>query len=212
MGATSQAWQLALALALLLPLSVAAGAVRPMAMRKMQVCGRPAEPSASQSAARLVACLTFFPSEEGVPDRVEVRENRGSAGPRYSLYFIVGWPDWPKTAAKYPGYSPVPPDIFFSGANLIAEWVAGDRPVIQVFHIVKGGAKLVFERGARAGFEYWGDTILQNDAAIGADGNYHATTTKLWRWDGERYKLLATVPYGRRLFELGVLEQQRKIR
>lgn len=78
--------------------------------------------------------------------------------------------------------------------------------------MVKGGAKLVFNEGARGGFEYWHDVILRNDAAIGADGNYHATRTKLWRWDGERYKLLATVPYGQPLRELARLEAESKIR
>ncbi|MGH9397267.1 MAG: hypothetical protein ACRD18_10515 [Terriglobia bacterium] len=80
--------------------------------------------------------------------------------------------------------------------------------MIQVFQPINGGAKLVFERGARTGFEYWGNVILQNNAAIGTDGNYHATATKLWRWDGAKYDLLATVPYKQRLEALAKLEHE----
>jgi hypothetical protein len=164
------------------------------------------------SRGRLVECASLVPTEEGMPDRIEVRENSKSAGPAYTVYFVAGWPASPTVLTEYPGFSPSPPQILFAGSNLILEWVAGDRPVIQAFRLVKGGAKLVFNEGARGGFEYWHEVILQNDAALGADGNYHATTTKLWGWDGERYKLLATVPYGQRLRELARLEAESKIR
>lgn len=197
-----------LTFALLPPLSGVA--VQPMMLVKSQAQGGHTGFSISQSSGRVVDCLTIPFSEDGAPNRVEVRQNRVSEGPPYSVYFIAGWPDSPKTVAEYPGAEPSPPDMFFAGANLILEWVAGDRPVIQAFHIVRGGVNLIFERGARAGFEYWGNMILQNNAAIGTDGNYHATTTKLWQWDNKQYKLVATVPYDQRLYVLAKLESEGK--
>jgi hypothetical protein len=172
--------------------------------RQVLVPGRP----------RIIACLSLGdPPREGVPDKVVVLENPiPSKEPLFEIRFIENWRTSPRVVFVY-SESVTFNDFFLEGSDLlVTEWVGGDRPIAEVFHLVEGGAKLVFNEGARGGFEYWHEVILQNDAALGADGNYHATTTKLWGWDGERYKLLATVPYGQRLRELARLEAESRIR
>jgi len=100
-------------------------------------------------------------------------------------------------------------DIFWVTKDVVAsEWVGGDRPVVEVFHLVENGARMVFNEGARAGFEFWHTTILLNDAAMGTDGNYQATTTQIWKWDGNQYKLVTTVPYNRRIEALAKLSDE----
>lgn len=193
-------------LALLMAPSGLRGGPTAVSLLPLHAQGRHVDRGAPEPGGKVVDCLTLLPAEGGIPNRVEVRKNDGSTGPPYSVYFIADWPDSPKTVAEFKGLSPSPPDMFFAGPNLILEWVAGDRPVMQAFQPVKGGAKLVFERGARAGFEYWGNMILQNNAAIGRDGNYHPTTTAVWQWNGNQYKLLTTVPYAGRLNALAGLE------
>lgn len=160
--------------------------------------------------SHIIGCLPLFPSTDEAPNRVEVRQNANSTGPSYTVYFIGGWPNTPKTLYRYFEYWAGLVDMFFAGGrnNLVIEWEAGDRPVVQVFHLDANGARLVFSKGSRGGAEYWGGVILLDDAAIGSDGNYHFTATELWQWNGNQFKLVATVPYAQRLEALAKLEHK----
>ncbi len=120
------------------------------------------------------------------PDRVVVKQNfvRGGAVFGAEVDFIAGWPGSPRRVQAFR----VPyllNDMFFQlDGNLVTEWVGGDRPVVEVFHVGQGGVRLVFKHGSRAGPEYWDSSILINNAAIESDGNYHNTTTEIWKWEG----------------------------
>ncbi|MGH9396819.1 MAG: hypothetical protein ACRD18_08205 [Terriglobia bacterium] len=159
--------------------------------------------------SQTVGCLYVLESPLGVPNRVVVKENPAAPRrPLFEVYFIGGWPDSPRTLLVRPeGYTFV--DMFLvPGRILVTEWAAGDRPVVQAFRLVKGGAEVVFNQGARAGFEFWNNTILQSNAAIGPDGNYHTTTTQIWEWKGQQYQSVGTVPYAERLGALTRLSHE----
>lgn len=159
-------------------------------------------------ALRIVACQPLDSQVAGEPDRVVVKQKFTGTAPVFGAQvdFVAGWPDSPKTVQVF-RVQYLFNDMFFQpGGVLITEWMAGDRPVVEAFHLRKGGAKLVFSRGSRAAPEYWDNSILINNAALAADGNYRNTTTEIWHWDGERYRLVATVPYSDRLKALAKLE------
>ncbi len=157
---------------------------------------------------RTVACQMLGAVAGTAPDRVVVKQNfvRGGAVFGAEVDFIAGWPGSPCRVQAFR----VPyllNDMFFQlDGNLVTEWVGGDRPVVEVFHVGQGGVRLVFKHGSRAGPEYWDSSILINNAAIESDGNYHNTTTEIWKWEGRSYRLLATVPYRQRLEALARLE------
>lgn len=155
---------------------------------------------------REVACGTLVAGSQGGIDRIVVKaELYQEAILSGEVDFIADWPKAPKTVQVFRepwGFA----DMFLDVAgNIVTEWVAGDRPVVEVFHVINGRAARVFSRGARAGFDFWRDTILVNNAALGADGNYRDTTTEIWRWNGAAYKLIATVSHGQRLEALARL-------
>jgi hypothetical protein len=157
---------------------------------------------------RAIACAALLFNVPNGLDRIVVKAEflpTGYAGGG-EVDFVADWPRAPRTLQVF-----TIPTYFFGGmffdtaGNVITEWVAGDRPVVEVFHVENGRATLVFSDGARAGFDFWRDAILVNNAALGKDGSYHSTTTEIWRWNGTAYKLIATVPYKTRLEALARL-------
>lgn len=160
----------------------------------------PSETTDPGLTMRVVACQGLGPPGSKGINRVVVKQNfigDGSVSGA-QVDFIAGWPGSPKTVKVFTnayGFN----DMFFEPDVLVTEWVAVDRPVVEAFHVGKGGVKLVFSKGARGGFDYWNNVIMPINAALGADGNYHPTTVDLWEWDGEEYRLLETVPYDKRL-------------
>jgi hypothetical protein len=223
-----------IALALMLTVSGTLSAMQRDTASKAWEAMPPSALSATQPSGRLLACLTWEASKEGAPDRVEVRCGQGSmtvgcasggatdqvelrknpapVGPSYNVYFIGGWPDSPKTLSTYPEEWAGLLNLYWGGGedNLVIEWVAGDRGVIQVFHLGKGGARLVLDEGPRGGFEVWHDAILLYDAALGVDSRYHCTATEIRRWDPKEavYRRWGKVPCGQTIDALKTLWDQ----
>lgn len=157
-----------------------------------------------------LACIylgEFTP--KGAPNRIEVKENApDSKGGMFEVDFIGGWPTSPKTLLVYPeGYSFI--DASMAEDNmLMTSWSAADSGVFQVFHLVRGGATLVFEKSGWARIETWHSTVLVDHSAKGSEGKYHYTTTEFWQWNGKQYKLAATASYSQRLEALAKLDHE----
>lgn len=161
----------------------------------------------------VVGCQSLAPhAGPNAPDRVVIKQKlfRGLPVMGAEVEFVSISMSQPKTLRTF--QTPyLFNDVFFQpGGILVTEWVAGDRPVTEAFHFGAGGVDMIFNKGARGGFEYWHNVILRTGAAIGSDGNYHSTTTQLWQWDGRQYKLVATVPYNQRLKALAKLQREAK--
>jgi hypothetical protein len=167
-----------------------------------------AEQPAPETRLRVVSCDTLMLSIPHGLDRIVAKAkfvNRGPVGGG-EIDFIAGWPNSPRTLQVFriPAY--LFGDMFWEPRrNLVTEWVAGVRPVVDVFHVANGRAALVFSHGSNGGFEYWDDAIVRNNAALGPDGRYHYTTSDIWRWNGTEYKLIATLPYRQRVEALAKL-------
>jgi hypothetical protein len=163
-------------------------------------------PTQAPAPRIVVACRALPGGTPGGVDWVAIRAELYQGGMlNGEVDFVADWPRSPKTVQTFgEGWGFL--GMFFDTAgNVVTEWGAADRAVVEVFHVANGRAAMVFSHGARAGFEYWRDAILVNNAALGKDGVYHSTTTDIWRWNGTAYKLIATVPYKTRLEALARL-------
>lgn len=147
--------------------------------------------------------------KQGVPNRITVKENpAGSGVPLFEVDFVTDWPTSPRTVLTYPeGYSYLAM-CMMDGDMVLTAWSSASEGVVQVFHLVKGGAKLVLEKSGWATVEHWHDSLLITQSEADQGGKYRYTTSQIWRWGGQNYKLAATVPYARRLLALAKLEHE----
>jgi len=196
-----------LAISLLASSGVAIG--QPSHLLKAHPHVRRPNPGPGWDRPQVLQCLYLGEPTHGLPNRILVKENPVSwKAPIFELDFITDWPAAPRTLLVYPeGYSFI--DAFMLDDDiLISFWSAADTGVMQAFHLVKGGATMVFEKSRWGTVETWHSTILLDESAIGSDGNYHYTTTQIWQWTGKQYKLAGTVPYHKRLEALAKLSHE----
>ncbi len=144
----------------------------------------------------------------GLPNRIIVKENPAtSKRPPFEVDFMADWPTSPKIVLVYPeGYSFLGMDVL-SPDMVATVWSAASEGVVQVFHLVKGGARLALENSGWATVEYWHNAVLISQSGKRHGGEYRHTTCQIWEWRGGRYKLVTTVPYPDRLEALSRLEQ-----
>jgi len=147
---TNQQTRMAVSLGLALLILSGLGVAQTDRSVKRRAYASKYNPAPGWNRTQTLACIYLGePTEGGLPNRIEIKENApDSKGGMFEVDFIGDWPASPKTLLVYPeGYSFISA-FMVDNRILLTNWSAADTGVVHAFHLVTGGADLVFEKSS----------------------------------------------------------------